>query len=301
MSQRLIRDPQFADLTRCQNLSIQTDSELIQTNKVNADVDTSFLNKNLENNYYDQEQADLSFYQKLNSPVTSSRPVSPNDGSLVIAICLTALFTCLISVGVTCLFINKRYKMADYLSRHLSTTISSGQSNRSSASSTTSYNHYNAKNYLPSSSDKKDKHKYEKCQNFYEKSLKPMLDASILKPILNARYNLASETPTITTTISSSVNCDQHSPDSSANLTPPVNFKSMNGTLSSSNESCLFEAPSLTDVNQNNCGKFSKCSYSSPMSAHKINSHLIANIEHINITTNLLSPKLELSEHQLGV
>jgi len=91
--------------------------------------------------------------------------------SLVVAIFLTALLTCLLSVALTCLLISKRSKMTEYLSRHLSTTLSS---NRSTSSSTTSYNNYNTKNLTKTTARTANSPK-PVFQNFYM-TIKPFLD-----------------------------------------------------------------------------------------------------------------------------
>lgn len=223
--------------------------------------------------------------EAVNSPILAQK--NKNTENLLTAIFLTALLTCLLSVGLTCLLINKRLKMSNYLTKNLSTTISS---NRSSASSTTtSYNNYTTEKFLPTIKIEKTKPKYQRCQNFYISSVKPILDHSIFskKKHEPQRYDIASAAPTVNTNISSSTDCTQNSPNSES-LQP----KSINDTLSSSNESCCFDAHTLSDDCQThiNCERYTKRSYSSPLSAKKM-SHL-ERIEVIDMSSNLLEPKL---------
>lgn len=250
--ENLIRISRHSQVSACNNIS-------------SNDVQYAIV-ENLEN--------ESTFYSELNAP-KSVRGTDETD-NLLVAIFLTALLTCLLSVGLTCLLINKRYKMADYLSRNLSTTLSS---NRSTSSSTTSYNNYKTDKYMASRTDSKSKPRY---QNFYQQSLKPLLDNSLFskKNAQSTRYN-----PTVNTNVSSSSDCTQHSPNSE--LTQP---KSINDTLSSSNESCCFDPQSLSDdchIHQN-CDRYTKRPYSSPIGSKKSSSN-IDRIETIKTNTSLLS------------
>lgn len=229
--------------------------------------------------------------EAVNAPILSQQ--NKNTENLLTAIFLTALLTCLLSVGLTCLLINKRLKMSNYLTKNLSTTLSS---NRSSASSTTtSYNNYTTEKFLPTV---KPKTKYHRCQNFYESSLKPMLDLAIFtkkKQNLEQheqRYDIASAAPTVNTNMSTSTDCTQTSPNS--DLLQP---KSINDTLSSSNESCCFDAQTLSDDCQThaNCDRYTKRPYSSPLSTKKMSQ--LEQIEVINMSSNLLDPKLNFTRN----
>jgi len=156
--------------------------------------------------------------------------------NLVAAIFLTALLTCLLSVGLTCLLINKRSKMTEYLSRHLSISLSSS---RSSNSSTTSYNNYKTKN-ITSTTSKATTIPKPVLQNIYM-SCRTFLNTFSRSEHEQVKQHDDTIPTTINTNISTSIECgdQQHSPGSE--LTQPT--KSINDTLSSSNESCCFEEP----------------------------------------------------------
>lgn len=232
--------------------------------------------------YGDSYEANTEHEKYQYSQLNSIRKPSDGSGHLLVAIFLTALLTCLMSVGLTCLLINQRSKMADYLSRHLSVTISS---NRSSASSTTSYNHYKTDKYQTNVSEIDSKTAKPRLQNFYDTSVKPLLGISAFSKKNEQRY----DTPTVNTNISSSTDCTQHSPNSE--LTQP---KSINDTLSSSNESCCFDPHSMSDeCNVHaSCDRYSKRPFSSPMSNKKLVTG-IEGIETIQISTSLLGANVE--------
>lgn len=179
--------------------------------------------------YDDDDDVYFSQYSK------SIKAQEPGSGNLLVAIFLTALLTCLLSVALTCLLINKRYKMADYLSRNLSTTLSS---NRSTSSSTTSYNNYKVDNKFLSD-DSRTKLKNQKhYQNFYEASLKPLLDKKLFGKKSSMAANEIAETDMMADKTMSSSDCAPHY------LSAP---KSINNTLSSSNDSYCFDPHSLSD------------------------------------------------------
>lgn len=187
------------------------------------------LKESFDSVSYDEEDVSFSQYSK------SAKDQDP--GNLLIAIFLTALLTCLLSVALTCLLINKRYKMADYLSRNLSTTLSS---NRSTSSSTTSYNNYKVDNKFLSDDSRTKLKNQQRYQNFYEASLKPLLDKKLFGKKSAMQTNDSVENDLADKTLSSS-DCAHHF------LSAP---KSINNTLSSSNDSYCFEPHSLSDDGQ---------------------------------------------------
>ncbi len=174
------------------------------------------------------------------SQYSKSVTIQESNGNLLVAIFLTALLTCLLSVALTCLLINKRYKMADYLSRNLSTTLSS---NRSTSSSTTSYNNYKVDTkFLSDDSKTKLKHQHhQRYQNFYEASLKPLLDNKLFGKKLPANVTSSLAVDRSVNKNLSSSDCTHHF------LNSPTQPKSINNTLSSSSDSYCFDPHSLSD------------------------------------------------------
>ncbi len=133
-------------------------------------------------------------------------------GNLLVYILVTAVLTCLASVGLTCLIINKRNQMSEYLSRHLSTTFSF---------STTSYNNNNSSPKLSSG------------QEFYMPT-KPLLSHSL------TRGKPADHTKPLTTVNTNLIDCQQQYSPSSDLLLSSNSSQPINDTLSWSNESCCF-------------------------------------------------------------
>ena len=179
--------------------------------------------------YDDNDDVHISQYSK------STKAQEPGSDNLLVAIFLTALLTCLLSVALTCLLINKRYKMADYLSRNMSTTLSS---NRSTSSSTTSYNNYKVDNKFLSDDSRIKLKSQQHYQNFYEASLKPLLDKKLFSKKSTMAANEIVENDLMADKTMSSSDCAPHY------LSAP---KSINNTLSSSNDSYCFDPHSLSD------------------------------------------------------
>lgn len=235
------------DITKCYDLNTSTNSD----SKLDLALLYSINNKEQEQQQTtNAHQFDASLFQKLDSMMVSSSKASSNS-SLVMAIFLTALITCVSSVLFTWLFIKKRYQMAEYVAKHLLQTSISASSNQSNRSSSSSYNDYSAKQF-----NKETKH--QKCKNFYEKPSK--------SDLLAARY-APPDSPITSTTLTESSN--QHSPNQ-------LITRSLNSALSSSDDSIEPVVASNVDT-QNR-----RLIYSS-VDSSRLNSDMI------NITTNLLS------------